>query len=488
MNKKINYHLNDQDLKPLPSDEKLEKMILGLFLDLPHTIEEMSKYLTIEGIFYHTNNNKVWEAINQVVAYKMLPNTLNVEGFFKRKGDNETALYVKMLSTYAGELFMLRQYCMKLFEVAALRNIIRLGFDINQRGLLRNDALELLAAASNGIGKVYHHIANMKTKTLSDGVDELAQELVEIASSPDGMLGIKGTIPSLNNIFKGYRRGNMIVIAASSGEGKTTFMLQEASLMASQGIPIGIISLEMTQSELLLKMCCEKLDLDIDSALSGKLSGEDMSRLSAMLGKIKQMPLHVSETPAMKIGEIKAMARMWKNRNKIKILFIDHMHLANSDFQHNNPEQKFTDIANQIKELAKELDIPVVTLAQLARKELSEKRMHVMTDLKYAGGIEQAADVILLIFRPEHHGIEIDDKEESTKGKARIIVGKLRLLPKHNIKCFFNGVAFWNDQPQAFFNAVPDDRLPVMMPAESFGYRDPSQPNEETGFYDKPPF
>lgn len=446
MSKAINYRLNDYDLKPLPADEKLEKMILGLLLDLPHLIEPMTKYLTLEGMFYYQNHIKIFEAISKTISFKMIPNSANIEGYFTRNGDVETAVYVKMLPIFAGEIAMIKQYCLKLFELAALRNIIRLGFDINQRGLLRNDALELLNSASNGIGIIYQHIANMKTKTLADGVDELANELVEIANSPDGMLGIKGTIPSLNNIFKGYRKGNMIIIAASSGEGKTTFMLQEASFMASQNIPIGIVSLEMTQSELLLKICCEKMNLSIEKALSGKLSTEEMGKLSEMLSKIKKMPLHISETPAMKIGEIKATARMWKNRNKIKVLFIDHMHLANTDFQHNNPEQKFTDIANQIKELAKELDIPVVTLAQLARKDnLTEKRMHVMTDLKYAGGIEQAADVIIMIFRPEEHGIETTSDGGSTKGIALLKVEKLRLLPKGTIKTKFDGLRFSDD-------------------------------------------
>jgi len=441
--KKINYSLNDYDLKLLPHDLKLERMILGLFLDIPNLIEQMNKYLSIEGIFYNTQNNSVWEAILKVISFKMIPNKENVVGYFTRKGEKDNADYTNILPIHAGQVFMIKQYCLKLNEVAITRNLIRLGYDLNQKGYAQNDALDLLSQASNGIGKLYEHIAGMKAKTLADGIDDLAQELVDIANSPDGMLGIKGTIPSLNQIFKGYRRGNMIVIGASSGEGKSTFMLQEVNFIASSGLPVGIVSLEMTQAELLLKICCERLNLDIDAALSGRLSADDLSKVSDELSKIKKLPLYISETPAMKIGEIKAMARMWKNRNKIKILFIDHMHLANSDFQHSNSEQKFTDIANQIKEIAKELDIPVVSLAQLARKDnLTEKRMHVMTDLKYAGGIEQAADVIIMIFRPEEHGIEEDSDGNSTKGKAIIKVEKLRLLRKGSVKCEFNGLRF----------------------------------------------
>lgn len=443
MSKKINYNLSELDLQPLPSDSKLEKMVLGLFLDVPSLVEQMTKFIQIEGIFYDNMNLKVWSGIKAVSNFKMKADVKNVEGYFERLGDNETVLYVQCLSAYSGEFYMTKQYCLKLFELAVLRSIIRIGYDINQKGYARNDALDMLSDASNGIGVLYEYMANMKVRTLADGIDELANELVEISNSPDGMLGLKGTIPSLNNIFKGYRKGNVIVIGASSGEGKSTFMLQEASFIATNGDPIGIISLEMTQSELLLKICCEKLNLDIELALSGRLSAEDMSRLSQMLGVIKKLPLHINDTAALKIGEIKATARMWKNKHKIKILFIDHLHLINGDFNYTNSEQKFTDIANQVKELSKELDIPIVELVQLARKDnLTEKRMHVMTDIKYAGGIEQAADVIIMIFRPEEHGIEETSEGESTKGKAIIKVEKLRMLKKGMVKCEFDGLRF----------------------------------------------
>lgn len=443
MTKQVNYNLSETDLKPLPSDSKLEKMVLGLFLEIPALVEQMAKYIAISGIFYDGMNKDVWEAIKAIKDLKMTANVDNVEGYFTRKGEQDMALYVKVLPAYAGEFFMTKQYCLRLFELAILRSVIRIGHDINQKAYARNDALDLLADASNGIGVLYEFMANMKVRTLADGIDELATELVEIANSEDGMLGLKGTLRSLNNIFKGYRKGNMIVIGASSGEGKSTFMLQEASFISTSGSPVGIISLEMTQSELLLKICCEKLNLNIESALSGRLTADEMSKMSSMLNVIKKLPLHINDTAALKIGEVKATARMWKNKYKIKILFIDHIHLINSDFQHSNAEQKFTDIANQVKELAKELDIPVVSLAQLARKDnLTEKRMHVMTDLKYAGGIEQAADVILMIFRPEEHGIEETSEGESTKGKAVIKVEKLRLLKKGSVKCEFDGLRF----------------------------------------------
>lgn len=443
MSKLVNYNLAEYDLQPLPSDSKLEKMVLGLFLDVPSLVEQMTKYIMITGIFYDNINIKVWDGIRSVTNFKMKADVKNVEGYFERLGDTETVLYVKCLSAYSGEFYMIKQYCLKLFELAILRSVIRLGYDINQKGYARNDALDLLSDASNGIGVLYEYMANMKVRTLADGVDELANELVEISNSVDGMLGLKGTIPSLNNIFKGYRKGNVIVIGASSGEGKSTFMLQEASFIATSGEPIGIISLEMTQAELLLKICCEKLNLDIELALSGKLSATDISRMSEMLNTIKKLPLHINDTAALKIGEIKATARMWKNKYKIKILFIDHLHLINGDFNYPNSEQKFTDIANQVKELSKELDIPIVELVQLARKDnLTEKRMHVMTDIKYAGGIEQAADVILMIFRPEEHGIEETSEGESTKGKAIIKVEKLRLLKKGVVKCEFDGLRF----------------------------------------------
>lgn len=437
-----NYRINTNDAQPLPSDAKLERMVLGILLDLPNYFDQCYKYLQIDGIFYDGINAKIWEAMLALIKFRMQPDKKNVEGYFTRLGDKEMAVAAHATCLYAGELTSLRQYCLKLFEIASLRNIIRIGYDMNYRGYERQDALELLSDASNGIGKVYEAIAGMKSKSIADGVDELTTELAAIASSPDGMLGIKGSLPGLNRIIKGYRNGNMIVIGASSGEGKTTLMLQEISSMCLRGVAVGVISLEMTQSELLLKISCELLNIEIERALEGKLSDQEMNAISKNLDQIKKWPIYITETPALKIGEIKATGRMWRNRNNIKILFIDHMHLANADYTQTNTEQKYTDIANQIKELAKELDIPVVALAQLSRKETSEKRMHLITDLKYAGGIEQAADVVILIYRPELHGIETTSDGESTQGKAVIKVGKLRLLRPGIIKADFDGLRF----------------------------------------------
>lgn len=437
-----NYRINTNDLQPLPSDAKLERMVLGLLLELPNYFDQCFKYLQIEGIFYEPTNSKIWDAMLAVLKFKMQPDKKNVEGYFTRLGDKEMAIATHAATLYSGDVTSLKQYCLKLFEIAAIRNVIRIGYDLNYRGYERQDALELLSDASNGIGKVYEAIAGMKSKSLNEGVDELTTELAAIASSPDGMLGIKGSLAGLNRIIKGYRNGNMIVIGASSGEGKTTLMLQEISSMAIRGVAVGVISLEMTQSELLLKISCELLNIEIERALEGRLSDVEMNAISNELDKIKRWPMYITETPALKIGEIKATGRMWKNRNKIKILFIDHMHLANADYNQTNAEQKFTDIANQIKELAKELDIPVVALAQLSRKETSEKRMHLITDLKYAGGIEQAADVVILIYRPELHGIETTSDGESAAGKAVIKVGKLRLLRPGIIKADFDGLRF----------------------------------------------
>lgn len=445
--KQTDFNLNHTDLLPLPSDEELERMVLGILIDLPQFIEQIYKHLNIKGIFYNEINAKIWKGMMELNSLKMAPNSKNIEGYFKRLGDTETAIAAASMPIYAGELTMLKQYCLRLFETAVQRNIIRLGHYLNTKGYERFDALDLLAVASNAIGGLYESIAGMKTKSLSEGANELTLELAAIASSKDGMLGIKGSIPSLNNIFKGYRKGNMIVIGASSGEGKSTFMLQEVSSIVFSGKPVGVVSLEMTQSELLLKIACEKLNIEVDRALGGQLSNKEMKDIETLLAQISKEALYISETPAMKIGEIKATSRMWCNRNKIEILFIDHMHLINSDFQHTTPEQKFTDIANQIKELAKELDIPVVALAQLARKDnMTEKRMHVMTDLKYAGGIEQAADVIMMIFRPEVHNIEKTSDGQSTKGKAIIKFEKLRLLPKGSVKCEFDGLRFSETQ------------------------------------------
>lgn len=439
--KKFDYKLNTNEISPLPNNTVLEKMVLGLLLDLPVLINQVHKFLVFDGIFYDNLNEMVWVEIdrrfdnNDPISFK------DIASYFKH--DKELSTYILSLYIHAGNPSHLLKYCLKLNEYCIQRNIIRITYHLNSEAVHpQADSLEILGQASEGLDAIYRHLATFKTKGNKEGIDDLKIDLQELENNQSGLLGLPSSLADINEIIRGYRKGNVIILGASTGEGKTTFALQECLFLLEQNVCCGYFSLEMTQPELFLKLACARANISVKRVLSGSLSFNEKVEFDIALDWFENSLLKTIDTPAMKIGEVKAMARMWVKNNDCKFLVIDHLHLMNGDVQYSNSEQKFTDLSNQIKELSKELKVPILTLVQLARKELNDKRMHQATDLKYAGGIEQAADVVLFIFRPILHGIERSPDGKDLSNVAHIYTGKTRLLPGGKFNCEFDGLRF----------------------------------------------
>ncbi len=440
MIKKIDFTINAYDAKPLPNSEELERQVLCCIMDNPDECMPIAmKLLNAKGIFYGLFNDEIWQFIKKQNPISISVIKANYDGL---RDKEKSANFLSILKEYP-HFSGFQDSCLLLNEFWVKRTIHRFGHYLNAHSLgNENDPLELMGLASDSIDKIYQHIARMKEVTLKDSVSMLAKELHAISISVDGMLGKKGSINALNNVIKGYRKGLLISVGGGTHEGKTTFAIQEIRHFIEQGTPLGVFSLEMKTEEYILIMACDACNVPTENMLGGNASSDEINRIGSYMEKVKRMPLFISDTPAQKIGSIISQARLWKKNNGIELLFVDHGHLINGDVQYPNTEQQFTDIANKLKALAKELDIPVITLWQLARKDKGDKTPHKVTDIKYAGGVEQASDIVILIYRPEMHGIEAKGDGESMKGVAKFIIGKLRLLPRYDIKCHFTGTRF----------------------------------------------
>lgn len=452
--KDIVFDLSHHELQVMPKSESLERDVLGALLDIPDLAPMAIKYLSPKGMFSHPDNAKVWkEVMNLHRGSKSISHATVIQQFELLR-DKEGINYVNYLKSCGDAPIRFENNCLKLNEYWIKRTLFQYGYYINQQAFKpENDALDTLGQASDVLGKIFLHIAKMKETTMQDAVSDLASEIHRIVESKNGLIGLPSSLSEINRVARGYRKGNLIIIAASTSEGKTTLAIQETRFSIENGVGVGYISCEMSTAELLLIMACSACGLDTRRILSNQATAQDVDKISNYMNKVKQMPLHVVDKPGLKIGEIKAIARSWVKNHGIKKLVIDHMHLVYDDVEQNSAEQRFTNVANKTKELAKELDIPVISLAQLNRKEnTNRQRPHEISDIKYASGIEQAADMILLIYRPEHHGIDSFPDGGSTKGYARIIFGKLRLLDKENIKCRFHGTHFsdWDEFQPSF--------------------------------------
>ena len=267
-----------------------------------------------------------------------------------------------------------------------------------------------------------------------------ALEYIEaIHSQKDRKFSVPTGFYELDEILGGFQKSDLIIIAARPSMGKTALALTLARNAAiDHGIPIGIFSLEMSTMQLIIRMLCAEGRLNAHLVRTGKLPSEEGVKLSKNAHKLINAPLYVDDSPSQTVLEIRAKARRLKAEKNIGMIIIDYLQLMQGPPKAESREREISHISRSLKALAKELNIPVIALAQLNRavEARTDKRPQ-LSDLRESGSIEQDADVVMFLNRPEYYGIDKDENGESNEGVAEIIIGKQRNGPTGNVKLAF---------------------------------------------------
>lgn len=445
---KVDYFLGNRDLDQLPHDISTEQIVLGAMMMSQDIFNECYASVSATGMFYGPLESEVWDLMASLAASNLIADAQAVSAHFNSTGRPQQALQIRFwVSEAVPYVSRLKSLCIRLTEYWVRRSLHRMTHDVNTQSIdMTADPMELLGRMADGNASIFQHITSMKEVKTGDVSVEVLKQIEQMQSGV--RFGLQSSISALDAITRGYQNSELTIIGAGSGEGKSTLAFQEIDYQASQGFPVGAILLEMTKAQMVLLMACARQRISIrDVKTAGGLTKDQFDRLGKSIQDIGRLPIHVVDTPGLKGEEIKATFRRWKKQHGIRSGWLDHLHLA----KHNNPllspEQAFTSLANDGKELAKELDIPMIYLAQLARRERDQKRRkHEPTDLKYAGGIEQAADCVLLVYRWEKHDVPTDENGNSTKGKALIQVGKLRMMEPQDVPVFFTGQRFVDNE------------------------------------------
>lgn len=457
---KIDFFVGNKDLEILPHDNDTERKVLSLLMISPDVYDEFHKYLAPDGMFYGVWEAEIWQIITGLAQSNIPPDLQSVQAVLNSQGRGRDAMELQGLTAGAiGYAHKIKIYCLRLNEYWVRRTVHRFGWYLNTKALDTDyDPLDLLGKVSEGTGKIFQHIGGMNERTNEEAGADLLQQIIKMQEGT--RYGLRSSIPELDAITRGYQNSELTIIAAGTGEGKSTLAFQEIDYQASNGHPIGVLLLEMTQAQMILLIACAREKIDVRKVRTpGALSIDELNRLGTAVGKVKKLPIYALDTPGLRLGEAKATIRKWKKQHGIQAAYVDHIHLMKHDNATLNPEQSFTAIANDLKNISKELDMPVIGLAQLARRDSKEKtRKHESTDLKYAGGIEQAADCIIMVYRWEKHGMETDKDGNSMKGKALIQITKMRMMEPKDIPVKFTGQKFLDysdpearDQPTVTF-------------------------------------
>jgi len=289
---------------------------------------------------------------------------------------------------------------------------------------------ELIRISGEIIGDAYEDSTDV-----FDLLDESETKMFNITNNylKKNFSGVPSGFPTLDRITYGWQPTDLIILAARPSVGKTAFALnlaRNAALHPTKPIPVGFFSLEMSAPQLVQRILSAESEIKMEKISRGKLEDYEYQQLHAKgLKKLERAPLYIDDTAALNIFEFRAKARRLVNKHKVGIIIIDYLQLmSGSGDRNNNREQEISNISRSLKALAKELNIPIVALSQLSRavETRKESKMPQLSDLRESGAIEQDADMVMFIYRPEYYEVMSNDMGESTHGETHVRIAKHR--------------------------------------------------------------
>lgn len=267
------------------------------------------------------------------------------------------------------------------------------------------------------------------------------EHIEALQQSPSGITGIPTGFPDLDRMTAGLQKGDLVIVAGRPAMGKTSFVLNIAENMAiTHQIPVAIFSLEMSKEQLVQRLLCAEGRVNAQNLRRGMLTDEEYKRLAAAAGHLNTAPIWIDDSPGSTVLEMRAKARRLKAEVELGALIIDYLQLMTSVSRAENRQQEVSEISRGLKALAKELGIPVVALSQLSRapEQRSGDHRPQLSDLRESGSLEQDADLVMFLYRPEYYLGPEDRDGASLEGKAELIIGKQRNGPTGTISLYFH--------------------------------------------------
>ena len=432
--------LQDVVAETLPHSEDAERSVLGGVLLDNRQIHKVQEVLTHEA-FYAERNRRIFRALEDLSAAGTAFDLVTLRDALEREGALETCggvAYLSGLIDGTARSANVEHYAKIVKEKSILRDLIRGA----QRIL--SSAMRPVGSADDVLDEAEKAIFEVAQERLRTGflsmktVGERSIRLIEdLTHRREPITGIPTGFLQLDEWTAGLQPGDLIVLAARPSMGKTTLALNLAAHAAMRhGRTVGIFSLEMSHQQLFSRMLCAEARVDAHRLRTGRISKDDWQRIIKVFAELSDTPMFIDDTPGVSISEMRAKTRRLKLERGLDLVIVDYLQLMQGRGRYDSRQQEISDISRSLKEMAKELQLPVVALSQLSRapeqRSTGEKRPQ-LSDLRESGAIEQDADVVMFLFREEVY--KKDDPE--LKGKAELIIGKQRNGPTGTVDLHF---------------------------------------------------
>ncbi len=429
-----------------PQALDMEEAVLGALLlekDALHRIIDALK----PDMFYKTANQEIYEAIQTLFQRSEPIDLLTVKDYLRKAGKLEMAggaYYLAELTSKVASAANIEYHARIIAEKFILRRLIKMCGDTMESAYdPTTDALELLDGTEQGIFEVSESHLRRNYSSMDDLVMRTLERLEEMRSQTSSITGIPSGFSELDSMTAGWQRTDLVIIAARPAMGKTALTLTLARNAALRfDVPVAVFSLEMAGVQLTQRLICSEAELDAQKVRTGRLEDYEWKQLITRIGSLSKAPIYIDDTPGLGISDLRAKARRLKAEKKIGIIVIDYLQLMTGNAtKGGNREQEIAGISRSLKIIAKELDICVIALSQLSRAVESRggDKRPMLSDLRESGSIEQDADMVAFIYRPEYYGFETDEEGNSTQGLAELIIAKQRNGPTGTVKLQFIG-------------------------------------------------
>lgn len=424
-----------------PQAVDIEMAVLGAMLLEKEAISKALEILD-ETAFYKPAHQEIFQAMIALFERNEAVDSITLVEELRRRGKLDQVggpLYISDLTMRVTSAANVEYHAKIVLEKALLRGLISASTEVNSRAYNDSeDALDLLDEAEQRIFQISEKRLKKSFVPMSDAVFTTMEMLESIHGKHSGVTGVPSGFSTLDNLTGGFQRSDLVIVAGRPSMGKTAFVLSAARNAAiDHEIPVGFFSLEMSAQQLVLRLICAEARVNAHSVRTGRLPENQWRQLSTRIGKLHQAKIFIDDTPALGILELRAKARRLKVERNVGMIIVDYLQLMQGPKSAQSREQEISQISRSLKALAKELNIPVLALSQLNRAvEARGDKRPMLADLRESGAIEQDADVVLFVHRPEQYNI-LEEAGKSTEGIAEIIVGKQRNGPTGDIQLAF---------------------------------------------------
>lgn len=461
-----------------PQALDLEEAVLGAMMLDNNSVNDSIDILRTPEAFYDPKHKVIFTAVKDLFGSSEPIDLLTVTDKLRKNGELEIAggaYYLSLLTNKVASAANIEFHSRIIIEKFIQREIIRMSNEILREAYDETkDVFSVLSKAEEQLFAIAQSNMRKSYDTMQTAMQSAMTEIENARKNSDGISGVPTGFRDLDRITSGWQRSDMIVIAARPAMGKTAFVLSMArNIAVDYNMGVAFFSLEMSSVQLVKRLISSEARIDAEKLRKGNIEDHEFQQIHTRIRKLAEAPIYIDDTPGISIFELRAKCRRMKQKHDIQVVIIDYLQLMSGGGGKNsgNREQEISQISRSIKEIAKELNIPVIALSQLSRsvEQRGGSKIPILSDLRESGAIEQDADIVSFIYRPEYYGLTEDENGHSTMGMGNIIIAKHRNGSLDTVRLQFIGKFARFDNVEAYAGDDVSDYVPsALAPNKEF--------------------